>query len=246
MAELVAAIATYALWLYLLLGLLMARELRAMWRAGAERDRSAFGLEREAAASRAVRALITLLLLVTIAAGVYTVANVIAPTLPAAELERLTPAPIIEEPPPMPLATDTPTPAATATTHLPRIVTATPDSGPGPTVHPPDTGLCRNPAIQIDAPAAGTVLTGPVPVVVTVRFDPASGQRFRLRLGAGDNPAVWLPLGDPHAEPVTSGAIETLDPSGRAPGLYSLRLELAAPGGSVGHADTCTVPVRVP
>lgn len=130
MAELVSAIATYAVWLYLLLGLLMVRELRSMWRAGTERDRMAFGLEREAAASRALRSLITLGLLVTIAAGVYTVSNIIAPTLPAEELRRLNEAPIIAEPPPVPLPSDTPTaPPATATSRLPNIVTATPEAG---------------------------------------------------------------------------------------------------------------------
>ena len=246
MAELVAAIAKYALWLYLLLGLLMVRELRTMWRAGAERDRSVFGLEREAAASRAVRALITLLLLVTIAAGVYTVTNVIAPTLPAAELERLAPAPIVEQPPPMALPTETPVPVASATARLPRIVTATPEPGEGPVATAIAAPACRNPAVQINDPAAGTVLAGPVPVVVTVRFDPASGRRFRLRWGAGDNPAVWLSLGGEHAQPVTGGAVETLNPAGQAPGWYSLRLELAAADGAVVRDDTCTVPVRIP
>lgn len=245
MADVVTTITKYALWLYLLLGFFMVRELRAMWRAGADRDQSVFGLEREAAASRAVRALISLLLLVTISAGVYTVANVIAPTLPAADLERLAPAPIVEPPPPLPLPTDTPTPAASATRRLPRIVTATP-AALGEATAPPAPNLCRNPAIQIDAPAPGAVLSGPVPVVVTARFDPASGQRFRLRLGAGANPAVWLPLGDSHAEPVTGGAVETLDPAGRPAGVYSLRLELAGPDGTVEAGDTCTVPVQVP
>jgi hypothetical protein len=129
MAELVAAIATYAIWLYLLLGLLMVRELRSMWRSGTEREQSAFGLEREAAASRALRSLITLGLLVTIAAGIYTVSNIIAPTLPANELRRLDEDPIIAKPPPVPLPSDTPTaPPATATPPLPRIVTATPEA----------------------------------------------------------------------------------------------------------------------
>jgi hypothetical protein len=127
MAELVAAIANYAIWLYLLLVLLMARELRSMWRAGTERDQAAFGLQREAAASRGLRSLITLALLVTISAGVYTLSNVIAPTLPAAELRRLDKNPIVAEPPRQVFPTETPTPVpATPTRRLPNIVTATP------------------------------------------------------------------------------------------------------------------------
>jgi hypothetical protein len=133
MAELVAAIATYSVWLYLVLAVLMARELRAMWWAGTERDRAAFGVEREAAASKGVRSLVTLLLLVTITAGIYTITNVIAPTLPEAELRRLDGAPIVAEPPRAPVPTDTPTPEPTPTRRLPRIVTAVPE---GPTATP--------------------------------------------------------------------------------------------------------------
>jgi hypothetical protein len=129
MAELVAAVATYSAWLYLLLGLLIARELRRMWTAGTQRDQAVFGLEREAAASRALRSLITLGLLVTIAAGIYTLSSVIAPTLPAEELRRLDPVPIVAEPPTLEWPTDTPEPPpASPTPRLPNIVTATPGS----------------------------------------------------------------------------------------------------------------------
>ena len=128
MAELVAAIANYAIWLYLLLVLLMARELRSMWRAGTERDQAAFGLQREAAASRGLRSLITLALLVTISAGVYTLSNIIAPTLTVEELRRLEKNPIVAEPPRQQVfPTETPTPVpATPTRRLPNIVTPTP------------------------------------------------------------------------------------------------------------------------
>jgi hypothetical protein len=132
MTELVAAIATYSLWLYLLLALLVARELRTMWRAGTARDQAVFGLEREASSSRALRSLITLVLLVTIAAGVYTVTNLIAPTLPVEELRLLEESPIVAEPPPVPLPTDTATAAPSPTRHLPRIVTPPPYGTPGP------------------------------------------------------------------------------------------------------------------
>jgi hypothetical protein len=131
MTELVIAIATYSVWLYLVLGLLMVRELRVMWRAGTERDQATFGVEREAAASRALRSLISLFLLVTIAAGIYTVTNVIAPTLPAEELRRLAPDPLVAEPPPLPIASDTPTPEPSPTRQPPRIVTAVPTAAAG-------------------------------------------------------------------------------------------------------------------
>jgi hypothetical protein len=246
MAELVTGIARYAVWLYLLLGLLMLRELRVMWRAGTDRDRSAFGLEREAATGRAVRSLITLFLLVTIAAGVYTVATIIAPTLPDAALERMTQAPIVVEPPPVPLATDTPVPpAATGTSRLPNIVTATPGpaGSPAPTAQP---ALCRNAAVLIEAPGPGTVLGPTQPVVVTVRFPRGQGRHFQLSLGAGDDPTTWSALGAQHAEPVTGGAVEMLPTDGLAAGDYTLRLELLDADGTAPDENACRVVVRVP
>ncbi len=247
MVELVSAIATYALWLYLLLGLLMFRELRTMWRSGTERDQAVFGLEREAAASRAVRSLVTLLLLVTIAAGVYTIANVIAPTLPQAALQQLDSAPIVAEPPPVPFAADTATPTATATSRLPRIVTAAPTAADGlASATPPPAVLCRDPALQIESPGPGAVLTAAQPVVVSVRFPAGEGWRFRLALGAGDAPTTWRALGGEHAEPVSGAAVETLSPAGLTPGVYSLRLELVAADGTLRPDGTCTVPLRVP
>lgn len=249
MVELVHAIATYALWLYLLLGLLMFRELRTMWRAGTERDEAAFGLEREAAASRAVRSLVTLLLLVTIAAGVYAITNVIAPTLPRAALEQLDSGPFVSKPPPVPFATDTATPAATvqATVRVPRIVTAVPTPADGlASATPPLAALCRNPALQIESPGPGTLLSGPLPVVVTANFPAGEGWRFRLALGAGDAPARWRTLGPERAEPVAGAVVDSLAPAGLTPGLYTLRLELLDADGDVRPEDTCSVQLRVP
>jgi|GEM_PF-3184027 hypothetical protein len=127
MIDLVHAIRNYAAWLYTLLALLMAREVLAMWRAGRDRDVALFGLEREAATGRAVRSLITLFLLATIAVGVYTLANVVAPVVDTPAFRRsVGGAPLIETPPTMDLPTDTPTPAPATATRPPRIVTAVP------------------------------------------------------------------------------------------------------------------------
>ncbi len=124
MVELVTAIRDYAAWLYALLLALAVRELMAVRRAGKERRRAMFSLEREAATSRAVRSLIILLLLFTIAAGVYTTAEVIAPTLPDATLPApslpLAPVPTAVPATWMPPVTRVPSP------RLPIIVTATP------------------------------------------------------------------------------------------------------------------------
>ncbi len=131
MTIVVEAIAAYAPWLLALLGLLALREGANALRAAQDRRHAAFGLERESATGRMVRALITLLLLGTIALGVRTVAGVLFPGLPV-RMDAETgnepfAAPTVVAPLPLPIerATDTPAPTATP----PRIVTATPRGG---------------------------------------------------------------------------------------------------------------------
>jgi hypothetical protein len=126
--DVIRAIHHYSAWLYGLLAVLLALQLGTMWRAGRERELALFGLEREAATGKAVRAFVTLLLLVTIWAGVYTVAAVVAPTIPRglqevdgspisttpqlADVPTAEPTPTETEPPPARsiIVTSTPTP----------------------------------------------------------------------------------------------------------------------------------------
>jgi hypothetical protein len=129
MLVVVRAIQTYAGWLYALLAALIVVQLATMWRAGHEREVALFGLEREAATGKAVRAFVTLLLLVTIWSGIYTVATVVAPALPwelqeAGSAIPTTPQ-LSELPTAAPTDTETPTPAP-----APRIVTSTPEPDP--------------------------------------------------------------------------------------------------------------------
>lgn len=128
MPELITAVEAYAPWLYALLGLLALRECWVARRALRGRSAAAFGLEREAYLGRYVRSLVTLLLLTTIAFGVYTIAHVVAPTLtPDERREAEHDVPFIAPTVLAPVPTDTaPRPRATATPRLPDIVTATP------------------------------------------------------------------------------------------------------------------------
>lgn len=127
MVDIVVVIESHAGRLYLLLAALMSREAYLLWRARRDRRTALFGLEREAATGKTIRAMVTLLLLMTVAAGVYTVAEVVAPSLPPGARRPPGNAPIVQTPPTADFPTDTPTPpAATATRPLPLIVTATP------------------------------------------------------------------------------------------------------------------------
>ncbi|MCE7937473.1 hypothetical protein DCC79_08810 [bacterium] len=127
MVDVVLAIQSHAGWLYVLLAVLVLREIAAFRHASRDRATALFGLEHEAATGRLIRSAVTMLLLGTIGVGIFMVARVVAPTIP--ELARRAPsrAPLIVTPPTAAIATDTPTPLpATATRPLPLIVTATP------------------------------------------------------------------------------------------------------------------------
>ena len=129
MTDLVTAIERYAGWLYVLLALVMLREVLEMWRAGRQRDVSLFTLEREVATGRAVRSVVTLFLLLTVGVGVYTVANVLAPALPPETVRRAEDqVPLVDTPQLVALPSDTPTPPRTATRPPQRIVTAPPET----------------------------------------------------------------------------------------------------------------------
>ncbi len=246
MADLIGSIHDYAAWLYTLLGLLILRQLVIMWRAGHEREQAMFGLEREAASGRAARSLVTILLLVTIGAGVFTVAQVVAPAVPEEERQLAQEAPIVRTPRRFVLSTDTPSVSLnTATPRLPRIVTAPPDT-PAPEASTPGSALCRNPGVDIVSPVSGAVLTGSTPIVATVRFDPESGRYFRLEIGSGDEPEIWHDVGDVRRAPLVGTAVHTLSLEGLAPGIYTLRLSLIEPDGGVRDGNVCAVRVRVP
>jgi hypothetical protein len=74
-----------------------------------------------------------LFLLATVWIGVYTVANIVAPAMPAEPSRRVgDEAPLVETPPTVQLPTDTPTPPLATATRPQRIVTAVPPYTPEP------------------------------------------------------------------------------------------------------------------
>ncbi len=126
MNEIVEVIQRYSAWLYVLLAILILRQIRLLWRAAREHDTSLFGLERETATGKAVRALVSLMLYAAIGLAVYSITSVAPP--PAEEPESA-PA-ILRTPPTAILPTDTPTaPPYTPTRPPARIVTRTPEGG---------------------------------------------------------------------------------------------------------------------
>ena len=126
MAELITAIEAYSGWLLALILALIVRELIVLSRAVRDRSNAAFGLERESATSRAIRAQVTVLLLATIGFGINSVATVIAPSLPDALRRRTGEGTLVEPTRIAPMSTETPTATVIPTVRMPAIVTAVP------------------------------------------------------------------------------------------------------------------------
>ncbi len=126
MAELITAIEAYSGWLLALVLALIVRELYVLTGAVRDRSNAAFGLERESATSRAIRAQVTVLLLATIGFGINSVATVIAPSLPESIRRRTGEGTLVEPTRIAPMATATPTVTVVPTARVPVIVTAVP------------------------------------------------------------------------------------------------------------------------
>lgn len=128
MPELITAIQAYAGWLYAVIGVLFARELLATLAGLRARSNARFRVELDAANSRVVRGLVSLLLLTVIAFGTNLVATVVAPALPADVRRRLGDEPLTVPTMLAPLPTATATRPPFTETPVPvRIVTPTPE-----------------------------------------------------------------------------------------------------------------------
>ena len=107
MTILVKLIADYAIWLYLLLGLVALLFLRAYLVARRERDNSIFALERESATGRMAQASIGFLVTVIIIGGVFYTSQTLVEEIPLPEVTPTPTALIVLPPSPTPaLATN--------------------------------------------------------------------------------------------------------------------------------------------
>ncbi len=127
MVTLVSVVARYATWLFILLGALALRQFWHLAQGLGHRRSSLFRLERESAAAKVQRAMVSLLLYLTLAMGVRTIAFQVAPAMGPERLTGGHSPPLIQEPPTADLPTDTPTPPPYSATPPPLvIITSTP------------------------------------------------------------------------------------------------------------------------
>ncbi len=77
---------------------------------------------------------------------------------------------------------------------------------------------------RIESPTPGQPVSGAVPIVGTVQFDPAEIGYYKLEIGAGSSPTNWTTFGEIHTGQVSSSLLETLYTGALAPGNYVIRL----------------------
>ncbi len=89
--------------------------------------------------------------------------------------------------------------------------------------------------LQIQQPASGQTVRGPMPIIGTAQFDGGQAENYHFYIRGGQF-ADWTPLGNPHHSPVINGQLEILHADALHPGNYVLRLALVR-GGNIVQAD---------
>lgn len=182
MPTLVRLIAKYAVYLYVICGLILLPFLRDFRKAHFDRQ-SIFPLERESANKRSKRATLGILLVLAIAAGIFYISSYVGPTV--VELNE-TPTPTHT----VSLLLATPTSPPLPPTETPTI-TSTPTRRPRPTpqpIVPEDTPTplavvpsCPDPGVQLYSPGVNAVLQGNVEVRGTATIENFGYYKFEFK-----------------------------------------------------------------
>ena len=96
---------------------------------------------------------------------------------------------------------------------------------------------------QITSPAPGQELSGLVPIMGSVQFNPTEVQYYKLEIGAGASPTSWITFGTTHNQPVSNGVLESLQASALPPGDYVIRLIIVRNDGN--FPTPYSVPVTI-
>ena len=218
--------------------------IRAAWLAWRERGNTLYALEREAARSRAARALLTALGFFGLGVVIAVVAGVVAPALPVEELATPTPSVPLFTPTPTTTAVPTPTPQLADTpepgTNPSPDVTApieTPTPIPTAVVLPP--AACPDPRVRITAPGDGQVFSAPFQIYGTASIEKFGFYKFVLNGPATNFEARTA--GEVVKTPVVDGYLGMFDPAIllQAPGAYRFSLVVVDNVGN--EAPHCTI-----
>jgi hypothetical protein len=215
-------------WIYTLMALLAAVYLRVAWRAYQDLRRAVFGLERERATTRLVRAGAMLALLIAGLVATFVVATFAGPAIPSSA-----------RPTALPTVSLLTTPLPVQPPAEGGFNTATPfslDVGEG--------AGCTNPNATILSPEEGQALTGVVEITGTADVPNFAFYKVEYREFGGE----WLTI-SAGTERVCDGDCEisdllgTWDTSLVRPGEYGLRLVVTDTAGNA--PLPCVIQVRV-
>jgi hypothetical protein len=215
MAEVLALVERYELWLYGLLGLLGLVYGRIAWAAAQRLDRTPFGLEKDDARRRLNGALVVLFGVVALGSSVFILNRYVAPSLTAASA---TPAP--DERP-----TAIPTPTLIG-------------SGVGPLVV--DSSGCDQAAVALVRPQPGERITGSYEIVGTASLPNFAFYRVEISGAATNGAWVTLAVGN---VPAVESPLGLFDTSPYAAGEYAFRLVVTDNVGQ--EAPPCVIVVNL-
>ncbi|MCL4303412.1 MAG: hypothetical protein KJ077_47440 [Anaerolineae bacterium] len=223
MLEFLRPIALFDTWLYFGLGLVALFFIRIIWLARRDRMRSIFTLEREHANARMTRAFIGLMVILSLALGIYYL-SIVTPTIVPPPQDTPTPTPIIALPPtptPPPLL-PTPTPSLTPTPTLPPPtfeveVTPTATTATVPVIG--QTPNCPNPNARITQPGDGARVSGVIQISGAAMVDNFDYYKFEFRPPGGE----WSFI-QSYDNAVLGGALGSWNTGTAAPGEYEFRL----------------------
>ena len=244
MASFVRLIEQFAIVLYLacLGGLIWA--VRSAWTAMQDRNTTLYALEREAAESRAGRAIVRGLAFIALGAIIYFIARVVAPSLPAEDAPTPTLAgPVMtltptSTPYPTPTLEPSPTPNGTIDATLRGVESIEP-----PTPAPIPSASCPDPNVQITAPGNGQIFSGSFQVFGTANIPNFAFYKFVL-----NGPATNFEnrtATDVFKSPVVNNYLGTLDPTIwlQNPGTY--RVSLVAVDNVGNEAPPCAITLQI-
>ena len=238
MTVLVKLIADYAIWLYLLVGLVAVFFLRAYTVARHERENSIFTLERESATGRMVQAIIGFLVTLIIIGGIFYTSQTLVEEIPLPEASP-TPTVLVVLPPsptPPPLL-PTPTPTGTPRPRPTLVVAQTLT----PTVETPAVvrAHCPNPGVNIAQPGNGAAAAGVIQVVGSANIPDFWYYKFEFRPSGAD---AWTFI-QRFDTPINGGILTAWDTRTVASGSYELRLVVVDKTGN--YPEPCILQLSI-
>jgi len=247
MASFIRLIEQFAIVLYAACLVGVVWSIRSAWLAWRERSSTLYSLERETAAARIGRAVLSGLAFVGLGAAIFFVASFVAPTLPTDEPPTPTP--------PGPLVTLTPTGTPVPTRTPETTATPEPSLNPtligGATTEPPTrqptsiplpSAQCPDPRVQISAPGNRQVFSSSFQVYGTANIENFGFYKFVV-----NGPATNFEertTGEVVRTPVVNNYLGTLDLTIllEAPGTY--RFSLVAVDNVGNEAPHCTISLQ--